>query len=93
MESYKAGTVIRITNEIRDKDNNLFDPDSVVITITDSSETEKITEAAMTQETTGKYYYNWQSAITDISGSYRIKVKAISGSYTAINEKYLFELY
>lgn len=87
METYKAGTSIKITSTIRDSDDALLDPDSVVITIQEGDTTPVVSEVAMTQESTGVYYYNYQSATDTPAGRYKTKVKAVSGSYTSIKEE------
>lgn len=91
-DSFYAGDAIRIEAEIRDSDDNLMTPDSVKVTITNPAGTAEVTETAMTPSSTGLYYYIWQSATSDPTGAYRVKVAAVYGSYTALVNPSLFDI-
>lgn len=54
----------------------LFDPSAIKITITDPDGLVKVNAASMTKSVTGKYYYDWQTAITDVAGTYVVSVLA-----------------
>lgn len=93
-EEFYAGDAICIEAEIRDSDDTLMTPDtSIQITVTDPDGTAKITSQNMTASSTGVYYYIWQSATTDTTGAYTVKVVAVDGYYTAlVNHPSLFSL-
>jgi hypothetical protein len=93
IKKYTVGTAVRITAEMRDSDNNLTDVSSAVVTVYDPTETAKVTEAAMSKESTGVYYYVWQSSEDDAEGLYSPKVKSVaSDGYISRKKIDLFEL-
>jgi hypothetical protein len=93
-KKFTVGTAVRITVEIRDSSNVLTDPAAAVITITDPDGTVKITEAAMSRQSTGIWYYIWQSSESDAYGLYCPKVKATaSDGYISRKAVELFGLW
>ncbi len=80
IRKFLEGTAIKITVIL-----SINTADSVLITIDDPSEIEKISDAAMTKNADKVYSYIWQSTKdTDDDGNYVITVKATSGSYTSV---------
>jgi len=59
---------------------------TATITIEDSSNIEKVTNATMTRETTGIYTYSYSSDIDDLDGTYIARVTLVSGTDTTIEE-------
>jgi len=90
MNTYIAGTTIRIEVEIKDVDGEYVDFDGSsgediepVITISTGDVTEIIDED-MAKSTTGKYYYDWESTTDDTEGNYDIQITAVKNSKTSI---------
>lgn len=86
MNTYIAGTTIRIEVEIKDVNGDYVDPDSVP-KITISIGTTIVKNAQdMTQinDDDGRYYYDWQSTVNDIEGNYDIQITAVKSSKTSI---------
>jgi len=75
-KKFTVGTTVRISAEMRDSSNVLTDVSSAVVYVTDPDGTVKVSAGVMSKESTGKYYYNWQSAESDDKGMYKVKVKA-----------------
>ena len=84
MDTYEAGTTVYIEDTLRDTDDVLLDPTSAKVTITDPDGVVKVDAENMTKKSTGVYYYNWQSEVTDPTGIYEVKTVAVSGGYTSI---------
>jgi hypothetical protein len=81
--AYAAGTAIKITDTIRDKDDNLLDPTSIKITIYDPDDTVKVDAEDMSKVSTGIYEYDWQSDDNDGVGTYKVKTVAVSAGFTS----------
>ena len=56
-----------------------FDPSTSTITITDVSNTEKVSDVALTKSETGKYYHIAQTLVGWAKGLYEIKIKISDG--------------
>ena len=86
-EKFILGTAVKVTCVLDTT------PDSVVITIEDPAGTDKVDEAAMTEETDKVFYYIWQTADTSSYevGTYDAIIKATSGVYTSVARQ-TFEL-
>jgi len=91
-KKFTLGTAVRVSIETRDKDNVLTNVTSASITVTDPVSSNKVTDASMSNETTGKYFYTFQSAITDAGGIYTVKIVVVSGGYTSRKNIELFLL-
>ena len=65
IRTFVLGTAVKISVSI-----NVATATSATITIEDPSETDKVTDGAMTNEGDGFYSYVWQSATTDDDGRY-----------------------
>lgn len=92
LDSYYAGTAIRINIEVKDYNGGYMDPATLKISIIDPAGTTKINEATPIKDDTGKYHYNYQSAESDVKGNYLVKPAATSDGYTALVKPYLFRL-
>lgn len=89
-----AGDAVRINVEIRDHQKVLQNATSITITIKDAAAAVKVNGAAMLEDTaegTGRYYYVFQSATTDSSGTYTAVISAVVSSQTG-SQKISFEL-
>ena len=84
--TFRLGTAVEITTVL-----SRANPTSVVITIEDPYDTEKITDTAMTAGGVNIYTHVWQSATTGTAGDYTVTIKATYGAYTALS-KSTFEL-
>jgi predicted component of type VI protein secretion system len=84
--TFCLGTAVEITTVL--SRNN---PNSVTISIEDSSEVVKITDVAMNAGGLNIYTFVWQSATSDMEGDYEVTIKATYGSYVALS-KASFEL-
>lgn len=71
-----------------------FDPaGGLNITVSDRDGTVVVDNLAMTKQTTGKYFYRWQSVSTSEVGPYETKVTADDTSWDGVVIKTLFRLY
>lgn len=60
----------------------LADPSvGVTITIKDPDDTELVTDASMTKQTVGKYYYDWQTTTALDEGIHTFEITADDTSY------------
>jgi len=94
MARFAKGTTIRITTEVADYEGNYVAPTSIKITIFIGG-TIKVSAVNMTLLTSpGRYYYLWQSLITDAPGKYEVKITAVRDSRTSIkHDERAFYLY
>ena len=60
----------------RDRDNVLYDPTAVVITITDPCGVVQVNGLAMTNDSAGVYYYNYDIPVNAVYGKWDVKVTA-----------------
>lgn len=95
IKRYKRGTAIRLQNTIRDVDGALYDPStSVSVELYDADGTEVLSSTAMSTDTTGVYYYDWQSAGGNPTGYYQMVCTSVDGTKTSIEvESEAFYLY
>jgi len=71
-----------------------FDPaNGLKATVEDRDGTVVVDNQAMTKQTTGKYFYRWQSATTSEVGPYKTKVTADDTSWDGVVIKTVFRLY
>jgi hypothetical protein len=63
----------------RDRDNALHNPTTVVITITDPCGVVKVSGLAMTNDSTGVYYYVYDIPVDGVYGKWDVKVVATDG--------------
>ena len=74
---YHRGETIRQKAHITDTTNTLVNPDTIVITIIDSESTKKVDAQAMTNEATGKYYYDHLIPTDAVIGTWTTEIKAV----------------
>jgi myo-inositol-hexaphosphate 3-phosphohydrolase len=84
---YDRGEAIRFDIEVRrivsDTQSALYDPISITITIYHGSTTD-VAAVAMTKDSTGKYYYVWQTQTTSAMAQYGVIVTTGDGSYNCV---------
>ena len=79
---FYVGEKFRFYVNIYDRNNNLYSPSTVTITVK-VGDTEKVSNATMTEESTGVFYYD----ITfDEEGDYDVIVKADTGEIIQIEK-------
>jgi len=74
-----AGGTVKATAYIYDEDDELDDPDAVVITITDADGDDQVDEAVMTKDSTGIYTYYYNTSSSSATGPWSVLVKATDG--------------
>jgi len=85
MANFDIGETIICTATVKDASGNLHDPvTSMKITITDVQNGIEVNDVAMTPDSTGIYYYDWHTAITNFPGAYTILYKATDGTRITI---------
>ena len=82
---YYQGETMRQNVEVTDTDGALVDATSIAITIIDPEGTEQVSAAAMTNDSTGKYHYDYLIATDAEKGEWQTEVKAVKG-FTAIEQ-------
>lgn len=91
---FAAGTTIRISAEVTNYDDDLFDPDTSIEVQVEKDGSAVQAYAAMTKDDTGKYYYRWQSLTTMDVGRYETKIKVVHNARTSIeHDESAFHLY
>ena len=78
MTLYQAGETITITATITDSAGDPVDPSTVVISIKKPDDTLAVTDATMSSDVAGTYYYNY--TIASDTGYYHASVKATGSS-------------
>jgi uncharacterized protein YfaS (alpha-2-macroglobulin family) len=76
--SYELGETAIISIVIKDSDETLTSPDTVTISIRAPDRTMSVTDAAMTEDATGLYHYDFDipEEPTGIPGKYIFKIEA-----------------
>ncbi len=82
---YYQGETMRQNVEVTDTDGALVDATSIAITIIDPEGTAQVSAAAMTNDSTGKYHYDYLIATDAEKGEWQTEVKAVKG-FTAIEQ-------
>jgi uncharacterized protein YfaS (alpha-2-macroglobulin family) len=82
---YYQGETMRQSVEVTDTNGALINATSIVITIIDPEGTEQVSAAAMTNDSTGKYHYDYLIAADAEKGEWQTEVKAVKG-FTAIEQ-------
>lgn len=92
MQTYDKGSAIIIEVEFKKQtpfgSAAYFDPSTAKVTVTDPTGTNKVTDASLTQSTTGKYYYICQTETTWAAGIYSVKVTSTDGSASDVTVDY-----
>lgn len=76
MDNYYQGETVRQKAHVTDVDGVDTDPSAITITIEDSAGTQKVTDAAMTKESTGYYYYDYTIPDDGATGEWTTEVNA-----------------
>ena len=96
MKVYEQGDAVRteITVKLRSgRTFTLYNPSSgCQITLYGPNKNAIITSQSMTNEGTGLYFYNWQSAADSDRGVYITRIKADDGSTEGTREDRLFRI-
>jgi hypothetical protein len=96
MKTYEQGDAIRIEITVKQRSNRawaLYNPSAGCnITIYGPNKDSIISGQSMTNEGTGLYYYNWQSAADSDRGVYEVRIVADDGSTQGTRQDRLFEL-
>ena len=82
---YYQGETVRQSVEVRAVNKALTDPDTIVITIIDPKETVQVSAQAMTNDSTGKYHYDYLIATDAEKGKWKTEIKAMKG-FTQIEQ-------
>ena len=82
---YYQGETMRQSVEVTDTNGALVDADSIVITIVDPTGTTQASAQAMTNDSTGKYHYDYLIAADAALGEWQTEIKAVKG-FTAIEQ-------
>lgn len=86
IKRYKRGTAIRLQNTIRDADGALYDPStSISVELFDSDGNTVLSSTAMTKDSTGSYYYDWQSEVSNPLGYYQQVCTSVDGTKTSVD--------
>ena len=76
---------MRQSVEVTDTNGTLTNADSIVITIVDPAGTTQASAQAMTNDSTGKYHYDYLIAADAEKGEWQTEIKAVKG-FTAIEQ-------
>ena len=82
---YYQGETMRQSVEVTDTNGTLTNADSIVITIVDPEDTVQASAQAMTNDSTGKYHYDYLIAADAEKGEWQTEIKAVKG-FTAIEQ-------
>ena len=96
MKTYEQGGAVRIEITVKLRSGRtwvLHNPSNGCnITLYGPNKDTIITAQAMTPETTGLYFYNWQSTTTSDRGVYIARIVADDGSTVGTREDRLFRI-
>ena len=96
MKTYEQGDAVRIEITVKQRSGRtwtLYNPSSgCKLTIYGPNKDIIINNQSMTNEGTGLYYYNWQSAAGSDRGIYIARIVADDGSTQGIREDRLFRI-
>lgn len=81
---YQPDETVVCSIEIYNSSNVLTAPDSVTITIKDSAGTAQVSGAAATNDSTGKYHYNYTLAAAPAKGMWEITWKVTKDSIVTV---------
>lgn len=78
--TYYQGETITLKATVKDTDRALTNPTtSITITVKDSDGTTKVDAQAMTNDSTGKYHYDYAIPADATTGVWNVEVTASSG--------------
>ncbi len=78
---FLLGTSVKITALL-----NVDTVTSATVTIKDSANVEKVTDASMTNTANKVYTYIWQSLETYVEGDYIVTISITQGAYTTVKQ-------
>lgn len=95
IKRYLAGTTIRLKNTIKNAAGVLTDPStSIKVALYDQDGNIVLSATDMVKESTGVYYYDWQSLSNSAVGFYKQRCTSVDSTKTSIEEDaQAFELY
>ncbi len=84
--SVDRGSLVRVLTYVYDEDDNAYDPTWVKVAATADNGTSLLTSTTMTKDTTGTYYYDWQTptATTVPRGGVDFMVSMLCSGSTAM---------
>jgi len=91
-DRYIRGSTITLSKDVKDFDGVLYDPTSIVITITDPLGVVKVSAAAMTTEAVGEYQYQYATPSDGALGVWAVQYKVTSVDYGVETYDDQFEL-
>lgn len=87
MARFPRGEAVRLETDITSgADDTAVTPSTILCSVYDPNGRAAVTAAAATLVSTGKYTYIFQSAATDLPGTWRFTFSATSGAYTGVKE-------
>lgn len=81
---YQPSETVVLSIEIYNLSNVLIAPDSISITIKDSAGTAVVTGGTATNDSTGKYHYDYTIAASPVKGIYEVTWTVTKDSRTTI---------
>ena len=92
-EEFDVGDTIRIETTVEERqpfeDTYSFtDPSSISITITGYNDNEVVSEADMTKDSTGKYFYNWTTTNLE-PGDYEIVIESSTNGTKDVEDDWI----
>jgi uncharacterized protein YfaS (alpha-2-macroglobulin family) len=91
-KKYTLGNLVRINIDVRDPDAVLINATSVVLDIVDPAGSDTVSGGSFTNESTGIYYYDFQSSTSDPAGVYTVKITVTTGANVSKKNIELIEL-
>jgi hypothetical protein len=90
---FDVGDTIRIESTIEEQEPfeeswSLTDPQTVEITITGYNDNEVVSSQSMTKESTGKYFYNWDTTGLD-AGDYEVVVDSSTNGISEVEDDWI----
>jgi len=92
-EEFDIGDTIRIETTVEEQEpfeetSSLVDPAQITITITGYNDNEVVSQQDMTKDSTGKYFYNWNTNGLD-AGDYEVVTSASANGATDNEDDYI----
>lgn len=90
MTTYQVGETVRITATITDSDGSAADPTTTTIKIVDPAGTTKVDDSAMTNPSTGTFYYDYTipSASNEGKWTYNVTGTGASARVTIVKSSF-----
>ena len=89
---FYQGETVTVETSVRDSDNVLTNPTtSITISITDADGVARVTDQAMTNDSTGKYHYDHALPADAVAGVWVAEVTASSGKPSIEQLSFLVE--